>query len=481
MKMRGLNFGNKRYKVIDDRTFKPFICCDKRITIPAEILRNFPLKDYDKSICIVKIKNNTEENIRIKKINKRCLNNYSISFKKEKNMKNSRVEIINIISEEEALKRKQKMNSSKVPILSIIPKTTGLTPIYTYQLDKLKTIIGGYYKNDIIFKNEIEMNERTSSVVGLYFAEGGKTYTSFSNSYPQAINLILDFIEDISNIKKNHIKASIGCNPKLKEKESNLKEFWAYHTGIENFTKIHICKNSKSPCGTLDFKFGGEIFRHIFLEIFKMILKQQIKFDSEGLVKGIFSGDGSPIQQNRTCLTHNISLSKKNKEFDFKIVEKSTKDLNLKPKKYFYKGITKAMIYSSWIENLELVFMDIYKFNPLNRLVFAKRFFNLPQTKTFLAIKNGDIIKGHDIFKGSKRTIQSLKNYELIELKRIIPKPNTIYEISFTEHGNKIMKKIKSFRKNEFKNIKNNFLDFCKSLKNFDLFEEDWYGLKGLR
>ncbi len=472
--MRGLNFGNQKYKIINENEFIPHICSDRRITIPIQILKKFPLKSYDKSICIVKIINKSKSNIRIKKINARNKKNFSISFEKEINFVDPKVKIIDIISEQDALKRDPHKELNKVAISSLIPQTTGLTPIYIYKLNNSKIIVGGYYKKDIIFNTYIHFNELTLSALGLYYAEGGKTTSSFSNSYPRAVNIILDFIEDVSNIKRRDIRASIYTNLKLKKKEKNLEKFWTEQTGIEDFRKIHLSKNSKSPCGTLDFKFGGEVSRIIFLNLIKHISNQIV--NPINLIRGIFSGDGSPVLHNKTTLTHHLSLSKENKEEEFKFIETMLNKINIKIKKGFYKTTTKAIIFSDWPGNIDLLFFDLYRFNPPNRLIFANKFLNMSQTKALLNLENGDIIGGRDIFEGSKRIILSLRNYDLIKLRKITDKPNTRYRVTITKEGNKIIKKIKDYKKYQYKQIKKDFINFCTSLEEFNLLEDGWYG-----
>jgi len=465
-----LNLDRSKYSIINNNTYKPHIRSNFTTSIPMSIIKNFISKPCNNLITVVEVSNKDNKSIRFKKMH-RTENSYIISYKKEKLIKNPKIKIIDIIPEKEALIRENKKESSEISILSIMPKSTGLTPIYAYQLNNLKVLVGGYYKKDIIFNKKIRITELASAALGLYFAEGGKKAPSFTNSDPSTINIILDFIESISNLRRKDISASIYCHPKLKKKEKQLKAFWKTQTGIEKFTKLHLSRKSRSPCGTLEMNIGSIILKELFLKL----LDVNIPYDNNNFIRGVLSGDGSPIKQTKTFLTHHISLNKKTLNSDFLLLEKIFKNENIKIKCCNYPTTAKLIIYSDWFKNINLIINDIYKFNLINRLKFIYLFLNLQYTKAFMKIKDGYIIKGIDIARGQKKYINVFKKYELIKLKQISPKPNKKYKIIFTKEGREIRNIILKFQNNYYPMIRKEFLNFCRTLRKFDLLDKNWY------
>jgi len=239
-------------------------------------------------------------------------------------------------------------------------------------------IVGGYYKKDLKIKNKIDFNDSSLEAIGLYFAEGGKTASSFTNSWPNAINCVLNFMEYLFNIKKKEIKASICCNYSLNNKQKKLEYFWRVQTGVSNFSRgLHFNKNSTSPQGILELYFCSIVIKSILVSIIEKILDYDINITP--LLRGIFSGDGSPILQNKYCITHNLAFNNKEKKFYLNVLKKNFPNTKIS----IVKG--RFVVYSSWEENRELLFNDIYMFNSINRGKFARQFFALPKTKRMLS------------------------------------------------------------------------------------------------
>lgn len=371
---RGLNFLQRQYKIIGKNEFIPHIRKDGRTTIPYQILQNFNISK--KEIVLVKIKSGERDYLRIKKLYAET-NSLTISLKAERFFKNLTIEILDIKTEKEALSRNSKnILSLKKFIPQFTSSSKGSTPIYLFEND-FGLVVGGYYKKDLMIKDKIYFNESSLESIGLYFAEGGKTASSFTNSWPNAINSILIFMEHLFNIRREAIKASICCNYSFNDRQKQLESFWENKTGISNFSRgLHFNKNSVSPQGTLELYFCSEVIKSIFVSIINKVLEYDIK--TIPLLRGIFSGDASPILQNKYCITHNLSFNNQEKMFYLRILKKTFPNTKT--------GIigNRFVLYSSWKENRKLLFDDIYKFNPFNRAKFARQFFTLPKTKKIL-------------------------------------------------------------------------------------------------
>jgi len=371
---RGFNFLQKRYKIIGKNEFLPHIRKDGKATIPCQILQNFNV--CKKGIILIKIKCEKGKYFRIKKLNVET-NSRTISLKAERFFKKLKIEVLDIKTEKEALSRDSKDIFS---IKNFIPKFTssgkGSSPIYLFE-NGLNLIVGGYYKKDLIVKNKIEFDETTLESLGLYFAEGGKIAASFTNSWPNAINSVLSFVERLFNIKRKRIKASICCAYSLNKKQKQLEKFWKVKTRISNFSKsLHFNKNSVSSQGILELYFCSEVIKSVLIDLINKISNYDI--DAVPLLRGIFSGDASPILQNKYCITHNLAFNDKEKNIYLYYLKKAFPDtkINIIQKRF--------VLYSSWEENKKLLFEDIYKFNSLNRAKFARQFFSLPKTKKIL-------------------------------------------------------------------------------------------------
>lgn len=373
---KGLNFSQKKYKLINENTFVPHFRSNLRAAIPYQILEGFGV--FGNGVALLRIKDAKKHFIRIKKLFLEG-NSYTICLKAEKFFKKPQIEVIDIKTEEDALLRSI---NNPFSIKNFIPEFTSSnkssTPIYVFGFGS-KLVVGGYYKKDLLVRDELDLDEASLSALGLYFAEGGKIAASFTNSWPQAINSILDFVENMFNLQREKIKASICCGYSLKNKQKKLEKFWKTETGITNFSRtLHFNKNSTSLQGTLELYFCREVIKDIFVNILNKILDYEI--NRIAFLRGVFSGDASPIKQTKYSITHHISFDKKEEMFYLKLFEKFFPDVVV-------RAIgNKFTIYTSWEENKKLLFEDIYKFNPLNRAKFARQFFSLPRTQKNLNI-----------------------------------------------------------------------------------------------
>lgn len=366
---RGLNFSTTKYTITGETEFSPYVHSSFRAAIPRQILEKF---NGVKEVVLAHIreKEGTLESLRIKRLSNQG-NSFTISLKKEKKFKDPVIRIIDIKSEKEALDR----TSQRLSIKNFVPLKTanpygGSTPIYLFNHNN-SLVIGGYYKKDLITNDKIEFNSKTSAALGMYLAEGGKRDATFTNSWPDAINLILDFVEETFNFDRTKIKASICCNPSLKGKKRQLERFWQEQTGIANFAKVlHLNKNSKLPQGTLQLYFCSQTLKEILINMINNL--KNYDFDKLSFLRGLLSGDGSPILQTKYTITHHIVFDPKTK-FWYKPFFNEI-DMSKRICEH------KIVLYPSWNQNMELLSNDIYKYNPQNRVKFLKRFLNLPAT-----------------------------------------------------------------------------------------------------
>lgn len=68
----------------------------------------------------------------------------------------------------------------------------------------------------------------------------------------------------------------------------------------------------------------------------------------------------------------------------------------------------------------------------------------------------------------------------LIELEQISPKPNKRYVVKFTPAGYNLKNSILAYKSSQYSAIKQDFVAFCKLLRQFGLVEGDWYGERAL-
>ncbi len=407
----GLNFSQRKYKILNEHSFIPHIRSNYSVSIPRLILENLKADLTEKNIAMVKISDRESKisTARIKKLHKCSGNSLLLSFKAEKNFKLPIVDVIKVVSENEALKRKRIINKNKISISSVTPKmTSGRTPIYIVK-DGNNLLIGGYYKKDILCKSEVTLDENALSSIGLYYCEGGTKSASFTNSWPVAINQILDFIENVFNLDRKEIKASIYCNPILKEKQRNLEEFWISETGIENFSgNLHLGKNSRSPQGTLELYFCSEVIKEIMRAIIAQI--HNYNFEMKCLIRGILSGDGTPLLHTKYTINHHVAYNGAENNYIFlKSAFQEFRVSRLKTQNRF-------VIKTNWVDNKNLLLMDPYKFNLTNRIKFVKRFLSLPRSRDSSAMELKYFRNNYykKIYKDAERYLKRLQQLELI-------------------------------------------------------------------
>ncbi|MEK6951866.1 MAG: hypothetical protein AABX29_02520 [Nanoarchaeota archaeon] len=357
----GLNFSQFKYKLLDKFTFIPHIRSNNTAAIPYSIIDNF---DHKSNVAFLKIYDGKSSKLRIKKLHS-AGNSLIVSLKAEKELRDIKIQVLDIKSEKELLDRR------KIDFIKYLPKfTLGGTPIYVFDYDPFY-IIGGYYKKDILVTKNLLKYENLPSVLGLYLAEGGKVDATFTNSWPEAINVVLDFVEKNFEIHRDNVLASICCNPNLKSKREELEAFWNRKTGVKNFfSSLHINKNVKSPQGILELYFSSQILKELFVNLsYKVDLNGNQEF-----INGFLSGDGSPILQNKACITHHVVFdSKKKNYYKYKKIFKNYKT-----------GIindNRLVIYANWDQNLELLMNKVYTYSPMKRFRFLKYFLSLPKTK----------------------------------------------------------------------------------------------------
>lgn len=265
-----------------------------------------------------------------------------------------------------------------------IPQYTGskkgATPIYCFDYNS-HLIVGGYYKKDLKMPVNLNLNDKNLAAIGLYFAEGGKIDASFTNSWPDAINIVLKFMKEIFGLEREDIRAAIFCNPNIIDKKDELEEFWNDRTGVENFAKkLHLGKNSRSPQGTLELSFCSIVVKDVMNSMLNQIF--ELSPDKKPILNGVLSGDGSPLQQTKYVITHHISFDKnsniKSDIFLNKLFSDYSRVINSQ---------NRFVLYPTWNQNKDFILNNPYCFNALNRLRFAHRFLNLPKTKKEI---NGD-------------------------------------------------------------------------------------------
>jgi len=409
---RGINFSQAKYKIINNYSFIPSIRSNFHVSIPREILENFDMNRKN-SVVLVEIKDTESKHasMRIKKLHHEG-GSFIISFKAEKHFTKPVIRVVKILDEGKALERYYRVKKGSICLKSVIPKETrGGTPIYVIE-DGKRLFVGGYYKKDIMVKEEIDLDNDTLSFLGLYFSDGGKTAASFTNSWPIAINTVLDFIEKTFNIDRKVVKSSIYCNPNMKDKKDVLEEFWASETGIENISdKLHFGKNSRSPQGTLELYFCSQIITEILVSILNVI--NNYSFDRIPMIRGIMSGDGSPLQHTKHSINHHIAFDGKDENLEF--LKKSFFGFRT----YTLNNRKRFVIKSKWEENRNLIFIDPYRYNPKNRIRFAKNFLLLPKTITSSDKEIHDFKKKQYplIYKSIKNHYKKLLDLELIQEK----------------------------------------------------------------
>ena len=358
----GINFSQTKYKLLDGFVFIPHVRSNGTTSIPHIITDSFNFEIP--AVALLRIYDGIYYKSRIKKLHS-AGNSLVVSLKAERNFKDVKIQVLDIKSKKEVLDREN------TDFVKYIPKfTLRQTPIYVFEC-KSFYIMGGHYKKDISVRKDLLQYENLPSVLGLYLAEGGKIDATFTNSWPEAINVVLDFVEANFNISRQSVCASICCNSSLKSKKNELEKFWTESTGVKNFfNNLHINKNVKSPQGILELYFGSQIIKEIFVNLaYKLDFEKDFKF-----INGFLSGDGSPILQNKACITHHILFDSKNKNY-----EKYNKIF----KEYKIGLINKNrfVLYTNWDQNLELLMNGAYTYSPMKRFRFLKYFLSLPKTK----------------------------------------------------------------------------------------------------
>ena len=378
----GINFSQTKYKLLDNLTFIPHIRSNNTASVPHSIIDNFGYKNQ--SVALLKIYNKNFSKLRIKKLHL-VGNSQIISLKAEKELKNIKIQVVDIKTEEELLGRNKKL-------IKYLPKfTSRKTPIYFFEYGSYY-LIGGYYKKDILVKKNTLQYENLFPALGLYLAEGGKIDATFTNSWPEAINVVLDLVEENFNISRESVCASICCSSSLKSKKKELEEFWTKKTGVKNFfNNLHINKDIKSPQGVLELYFGSQIIKELFVNLsYKLDLDKNFEF-----INGFLSGDGSPILQNKACITHHILFDSNKKNY------KRYKGIFNKYKNGLINK-NRLVLYTNWSQNLELLDNGVYSYSPKKRFKFLKYFLSLPKTKL-----NKDSLEILNLHKEFNR----LKNY----------------------------------------------------------------------
>lgn len=398
-RVAGINFSQTKYRLLDDLTFIPHIRSNNTASIPYSIVDKF---DYNETnVALLRVYYEDSSKLRIKKLHLNG-NSLVVSLKAEKKLKNIKLQVIDIKSEKELLGRKNN------DFIRYIPKfTSGRTPIYLFDYDPYY-VIGGYYKKDILIKKNLLKDETLPFVLGLYLAEGGKINATFTNSWPEAINIVLDFVENNFNISRGLVCTSICCNAHLKSKKSELEKFWTEKTGVRNFfNNLHINKNVKSPQGILELYFGSQIIKELFVNLsYKLDLNQNFKF-----INGFLSGDGSPILQNKFCVTHHIVFDSQKKNYNkYKEIFKGYKTGVINGNRF--------VLYTNWDQNLELLMNGAYSYSPMKRFKFLKYFLSLPKTKL-----NKHLTKIKGLFEEFKNLRLYLMNfYESLETLNVYNK-----------------------------------------------------------
>lgn len=333
---RGLNFLRFKYKLLDKFSFIPYVHSNGQATVPCTIIDSFG--NNNPEVALLKMHNQDKGDFKysIRKLHVKE-NSKIISFKSERRIKNVKVEILKISSEKDLLKRES-------DFLKFIPRFTCKgTPIYVFDYNSDYYIVGGYGHKEFFINKNIFEDRLFYSFLGMYLAEGGKTEATFTNSWPEAINLVLDFIENNFGIKRDQIRASICCNPNVLSKKSELERFWSDKTGICRFYKnLHLNKNVKSPHGILELHFCSQILKGLFVNLIREI-------DVSGnmdFIDGFLSGDGCPILQNKYCVTHHIVFDTERNIFG-KLKYKSL----FSNFKFNFINKNRLVLYTNWDKN----------------------------------------------------------------------------------------------------------------------------------
>jgi len=359
---RGLNFSRTKYKIVSGNTFAPHVRADFKASVPRAIIESFGHGKPE--VALVEISSQDKKILRIKNLHK---NGYSriISFKGEKELKNPLVRLLDVKSKEDARSRNDA--TSFIPECTSTPRPT---PIYVFNTAS-GILVGGHYKKEVLIKNP-PYDATNLAALGLYLAEGGKTVASFTNTWPQAINEVLSYLESFFDLDREDIFATICCNTRANKKA--LEEFWAAETGICNFSKsLHINKNVKSHHGILELHFCSQVLKEIILGIIRNMSDENLA--SLPFLRGFLSGDGSPTLQTKYSITHHIVFNRAERSFNEKLAKSAFASYNAK----IVSG-SRIVLYTSWNMNKGLLLNDAYRFNPPNRLKFAKHFLSLPKT-----------------------------------------------------------------------------------------------------
>ena len=409
-KERGLNFSQRKCKIINKSTFIPYLRSNGFSSVPYELL---DFKEIDPEIILIKVDDLSlgKNNYRIKKLHSQG-GSKVISLKAERKIKNLQLEIIEADSKENLL------NRDKNDFLRFLPRYTKKgTPIYAFDFGT-HYFLGGHYKKDIFVNKNLSNDKLFYYFLGLYFAEGGKIDASFTNSWPESINLVLNFIENNFSIKRKNVSVSICCNSNLKPKKENLEKFWTDKTGVCNFFRnLHINKNVKSPQGILQLYFSSKILKELFVNLIKKLdVSNNLDF-----INGFLSGDGCPILQNKWCITHHIVFDSKKDIFG----KKRYCDL-FNNFKFNFINKNRLVLYTNWDQNLFLLMNGAYSFNPMRRFKFLKYFLELPKTQGNRNDKVNQLSKEYKNLKidltNFYKSLVSYKVYTNDEMKMKIPK-----------------------------------------------------------
>lgn len=363
----GLNFLQTKYKLLDKSSFVPYVRLNGQASIPYTIIDSFG--NHSREVAFLKIYDTDRGDFkfRIKKLYTQG-NSRIVSLKSERKIKNIKIEVLNIDSQKNLLKRR------RLGVLKFLPQFTSKnTPIYVFDYDSKSYFVGGYYKKDFFINKKVLEDKLFYSFLGLYLAEGGKTAATFTNSWPEAINLVLYFIENNFSIKREHIRAAICCNYHLESKKKELEQFWGDKTGIHTFFRnLHLSKNVKSPQGILELSLNSQTLKELFLNLIrKLDVRNNLDF-----INGFLSGDGCPILQNKYCITHHIVFDPKRDIFG-----KSKYSDLFTNFKFNFINKNRLVLYTNWDKNLFLLLNGIYSFSPMKRFKFLKYFLLLPRTK----------------------------------------------------------------------------------------------------
>jgi len=395
---RGKNFNRTKYVLKNPRIFIPHIRSNCHASVPIDIIDSFNLDLDKKIVCLLRITGKDFNSVRIKNLSREG-GSLIFSLKLEKGVHELEVEVLDIKNEVDVLKRFK-------DITKFIPKQTSGTPTPIYIFDnKTNYIVGGHFKKELTIPKTIKLDGAFLTALGLYLAEGGKKEASFTNSWPRIINIFFDFLEKNFNMKRETIKASIFCNPSLKNKQDELELFWKNETGVQNLAKkLHFGKNSRSACGTLELYLCSKTLKEILVSL----LGSSNFYKEFNLISGYFAGDASPILQTKYSITHHITFDRNYKNLYSDVITTFFKDCPVR-----LVTENKFVIYPDWKFNKQLLLNDVYWPNPINRLKFAKKFLELPRTK--LVIKRD---KELDVYK--RKVYQSLVFDALDHYKKLM-------------------------------------------------------------